>query len=186
MDITVFAESASGRKINAIGFINLPVETGDLSPPAITTSDTIPAQVLVDDTVSLKFDVLDPSVARELQSTLSVVVLVASFNNGELVITEIQDGNQDGEYIIEFDTSTAGKYEFLIAAIDVAGNIEFLSSSNSELFSFQINEVQSSSTTTSTTASTSTDTETADYFSGSILVLGILGLFTRKKRKIKQ
>ena len=118
-----------------------------------------------------------------MQSTIFAVVLVSIFNNEEPVYTEIQDSDQDGTYDIEFDTSSKGSYEFLVAAIDVAGNIYVHSDSGEKFFSFQINEIQPTSSTTPTTASTSTDTQTANYFSGSILLISIIGIFVRKKRK---
>lgn len=126
IDVTVFAESYSGRKINTTGYLELTIDTGDISAPSMTLLDTIPDQVIQNIDLSFSINVQDPLVVNEITSGIDRVLLVWTFNDGDIQITEISDPDADGSYDIELDTSTLGTYQFIPVAIDMAGNIQYI------------------------------------------------------------
>ncbi|MFX0206215.1 MAG: hypothetical protein ACFFDT_09520, partial [Candidatus Hodarchaeota archaeon] len=154
IDVTVFAESYAGRKVNATGYLELSIDTGDITAPGMNLLDTIPNQVLQSDDLSFSVNVQDPTPINEISSGIDRVLLVWAFNEGEIQITEVLDLDSNGIYDFELPTSSLGIYYFIPVALDVAGNIQYFAD-NGEVF---IVEVISATTPTAMTSETTTTT----------------------------
>ena len=137
IDVTLYAESFSGRKLNTTGYLELTIDTGDITVPTMSLIDTIPDQIKQNDELSFSVTIQDYSVVNEITSGIDRVLLVWIFNNGEIQITEVSDPDSDGTYDFELDTTIQGLYEFILVAIDMAGNIQFIAD-NDETFSVEI------------------------------------------------
>lgn len=187
IDVTVFAESLSGRKINQSGYLELTIDTGDVSFPTMDLIDTIPSQLFQNSEVSFSMKVQDPSSTNEVTSGIDKVLVVWTFSNGEIQVTEISDPDQDELYEFEFDTSISGVYQFIPIAIDLAGNIQYLSD-NGQIFKIEIISVTTTPTTTTLETSTTTTTPSEApipimFVFMSLLLLSIITRFNRKKSK---
>lgn len=152
IDITLFAESFSGRKLNTTGYLELTIDTGDITAPTMSLIDTIPNQVIQNDDLSFSVAVQDSSVVNEITSGIDRVLLIYMFNNGEIQINMVSDPDLDGNYDFELDTSIQGSFEFILISIDIAGNIQFLVDNNE---TFIVDVIQSTTTSTTTTSATS-------------------------------
>lgn len=127
LGITISGESYAGDKVESNGFIDLPVSKGDLTKPVMTLLNTINTTVDLNEECTIRFLVEDPEIVGELESNLSTILLMWSFNGGEIEQSELTGELLDGEFYITLDTSVEGIYEFVIVGIDAAGNVEFLS-----------------------------------------------------------
>ena len=72
-------------------------------------------------------------VSGELRSGLNAIVLLWSFNGGEVTQTELHGESLEGEYIVTLDTSQEGFYELILIGIDAAGNAEWISDGENPL-----------------------------------------------------
>lgn len=196
IDVTVFAESYAGRKVNATGYLALSIDTGDISTPAMNLLDSISNQVVQGDDLSFSVNVQDPTPANEISSGIDRVLLVWAFNEGEIQITEIFDPDSDGIYDFELPTSILGTYYFIPVAIDYAGNIQFIADNN-EVFIVEVVSVTTTPTTTmtsktTTTTSTTTTTKTSETTTEGtpisilfiLLTLFLLTIISRFKQKL--
>ncbi|MFX0088213.1 MAG: hypothetical protein ACFFAU_21340, partial [Candidatus Hodarchaeota archaeon] len=176
IDVEIFAESFSGRKVTVSGYLELSIEIGDITAPTMNLLDTIPNQVLQNSELSFSVMVQDPLIANEITSGIDRVLLIWIFNDGEIQISEVSDPDSDGTYDFEFDTTTHGLYEFIPVAIDNAGNIQFVADNENTFF---VEIITSTTTTISTTTSiiiktTTTSSETPFY--GFIILLALVSL----------
>ncbi|MFX1516752.1 MAG: hypothetical protein ACFFC6_10605, partial [Promethearchaeota archaeon] len=183
IDVTVFAESYAGRKVNTTDHLELSIDTGDITSPVMNLLDTIPNQVLQSDDLSFSVNVQDPTPTNEISSGLDRVLLLWVFNEGEIQITEVLNQDSDGSYDFELPTSTLGTYYFIPVAIDVAGNIQFVAD-NGEVFIVEVVSTPTTSTTTmssgtiSTTTTTTSETTPAGTSVTSLFILFSLLLLT--------
>ncbi|MFX0172730.1 MAG: hypothetical protein ACFE9L_12505 [Candidatus Hodarchaeota archaeon] len=184
IDVTVFAESYSGRKVNATGYLELTIDTGDTSAPLMTLLDTIPDQVIQNTDLSFSIKVQDLSVGNEITSGIDRVLLVWTFNDGDIQITEISDPDADGSYDIKLNTFTLGIYYFIPVAIDMAGNIQFIAE-NDEVF---IVEVISEITTSepSTTPTTTVDKAPLPIFFALIALVSTIIIWRSKQNYLRK
>ncbi|MHA1687585.1 MAG: hypothetical protein ACTSYD_14475 [Candidatus Heimdallarchaeaceae archaeon] len=193
INLNISAESYSGRKVYDTAYIVLDIPAGDLTPPEITLEQDVPSQIYVNEPLIVNVTITDPLVTGELQTGVAKIVLFYTFNDGEIIMVELY--GSDGTYSAIFDTSQAGSYEFIIAAVDNAGNIDFLP--QSDAFKVDIVEKQTETTqTTETSQSTETTQETTTpqttEKSSYALVMSILPLlcvftirFIRRKKRTK-
>jgi len=174
IDVTLFAESFSGRKINTTGYLELTIDTGDITAPTMNLIDTIPNQITQNDYLSFSVAIQDSSVINEIKSGIDRVLLIYMFNNGEIQINQVSDSDLDGNYDFELDTSIQGTFEFILIGIDNAGNIQFLADNNE---TFIVDVIQSTTTSTTTTSATS--------LQGLFILLALLsiGFACRNKEK---
>jgi len=137
IDVTIYAESYSGRKVNATGYLILDdIPKGDLTAPEISLLDSIPNQLNVSDqNYSFSFTVEDKDVTGEITTGIDFVAVIWIFNDSEVYITELTEIN--GNYIMTLNTSNPGIYYFLLVAVDIAGNIQFLMN-NDDIFTVSI------------------------------------------------
>ncbi|MFX1284572.1 MAG: hypothetical protein ACFFB5_13005 [Promethearchaeota archaeon] len=196
IDVTVFGESYAGRKVNATGYIELLIDTGDISAPVMNMLDAIPNQVTQGDDLSFSVNVQDPTPTNEISSGIDRVLLVWAFNEEEIQITEILDLDSDGSYNFKLPTSSLGTYYFIPVAIDVAGNIQFIAD-NGEVFIVEVISATTTPTTTmtsetTTTTSTKTTTMTSEMTTEGtpipilaiLLSLFLVAIVSRIKQKI--
>lgn len=181
INVILFAESYSGRKVNTTGYLELSINTGDISAPSMTLEDTIPEQIIQDNELSFSINVQDPSVTNEIRSGIDRVLLIWMFNDGDIQLTVISDLNADGSYDIELDTSTSGIYYFIPIAIDIAGNIQFIAKNGNE---FTV-EVVSTSSSTTTTTTTSTASFSSEFMFISLISIIIFWRMNRRYYKKK-
>lgn len=126
IDIAVSGESYSGRKIEALGYIDLSVGKGDLTAPSMELLDSVPTSVTTGEDLSFSFNVTDPIISEELQSGLDTLMLLWTFNGGEVHQDEYIAVDLEGEWIVTIDTSVIGIYELIIVGVDAAGNVQYL------------------------------------------------------------
>ena len=126
LDITVSGESYSGRKVEASGYIDLAIGKGDLTAPIMEFLDTIPSDVVTGEDLSFNFNVTDPLISGEYRSGLDTLMLLWTFNGGEVHQDEYIAVDLEGEWIVTIDTSQIGVYELIIVGVDTAGNVQYL------------------------------------------------------------
>ncbi|PWI49520.1 hypothetical protein CEE45_01635 [Candidatus Heimdallarchaeota archaeon B3_Heim] len=160
IDVTLFAESYSGRKVSASGYLELTIDTGDITAPTMSLLDTIPSQILQNDDLAFVVDIEDPSIANEITTGIYKVLLLWVFNEGDIQITEVLDQDSDGIYDFSLDTSSLGTYYFIPVTIDNAGNIQYIAI-NDQAFAVEVFSATTTSTTTSTTSKTTISTTTS-------------------------
>ncbi|MHA1222769.1 MAG: hypothetical protein ACTSP3_05845 [Candidatus Heimdallarchaeaceae archaeon] len=126
LKFNITGESYSGRKITALGYIDLPVGKGDSTNPTMTLLDSVPSSVIQNENLTFRFTIEDPVVVDEYRSGLDTVILLWSFEGGEVMQSEFTGTDLEGEWKVTIDTSVIGTYEILLVGVDAAGNVAYL------------------------------------------------------------
>ncbi|MFQ5981485.1 MAG: hypothetical protein ACE5OZ_25355 [Candidatus Heimdallarchaeota archaeon] len=170
IDVTVSAESLSGRKVSATGAIELLIDAGDLTAPTMILQDTIPTQVLQNDDFSFRFSVEDSSSPNEIVSGIDKALCVWIFNNSDIEITELSDPDSDGIYEMALSTTAVGTYYFILVALDAASNLQYIAL-NDEVFVVDVVAVAPGPTSESSTTAISDSKTSTKPSSGFTITL---------------
>jgi hypothetical protein len=173
LEVTVTAQSLSGRIVTKTAYIQFEIATGDLNPPSMELVggiSSIPSTLNVSDTASFSVIVEDLEVEDQIHSGLFGVFIIYRVNGGDYQFLQLTSSTTTFTHTIP--TSTLGIYEFVVVAIDNAGNYNLLSA-GSNLFSIEIAS-PTDDTTTPTTPTTPTTTVPTSSIQLVMIVLAVL------------